>query len=371
MVIVGAGQTGGRAARALREQGYAGPVVLIGDEVAPPYERPPLSKGLLTGKSVAADLTFASLEALQRAGIEFRASAAAEHIDRERKEVVLEGGERVPYRKLLLATGRSPRRLPLEGPVAEKVLYLRTLEDAHRLRGVLAAKGEVVVIGGGFIGLEVAASAVEVGCRVTVVELAPRLLSRAVPAPLAAMLEARHRAAGVEIVLGEGVAAIGEDEGRLVVHLGGGRTIKADEALAGIGAGPRAARGGGRGRNGGEGGGLRAARALGSDETLATSDPDILAAGDVCAFPGALGPLLRLEAWKNADVQGALAARNMLGAREPYREIPWFWSDQYELTLQIAGHPEHGARLVERPVEGGRLFFHLDEAGRGGRGRQP
>ena len=163
MVIVGAGQTGGRAALALREQGYAGPVVLIGDEAAPPYERPPLSKGLLTGKSVEADFTFASLEALQRAGIEFRASAAAERIDRERKEVVLEGGERVPYRKLLLATGRSPRRLPLEGPVAEKVLYLRTLEDAHRLREVLAAKGEVVVIGGGFIGLEVAASAVELG----------------------------------------------------------------------------------------------------------------------------------------------------------------------------------------------------------------
>src|SRR4051794_1233253 len=356
MVIVGAGQTGGRAALALREQGYAGPVVLIGDEAAPPYERPPLSKGLLTGRSVEADFTFASLEALQRAGIEFRASAAAERIDRERKEVVLEGGERVPYRKLLLATGRSPRRLPLEGPVAEKVLYLRTLEDAHRLREVLAAKGEVVVIGGGFIGLEVAASAVELGCKVTVVELAPRLLSRAVPAPLAAMLEGRHRAAGVEVVLGEGVASIGEDEGRrLAVHLGGGRTIRADVALAGIGAVPRT--------DLAEAAGLKVDHGIVVDETLATSDPDILAAGDVCAFPGALGPLLRLEAWKNADVQGALAARNMLGANEPYREIPWFWSDQYELTLQIAGHPEHGARLVERPVEGGRLFFHLDEAG--------
>ena len=221
---------------------------------------------------------------------------------------------------------------------------------------MLAAKGEVVVIGGGFIGLEVAASAVELGCKVTVVELAPRLLSRAVPAPLAAMLEARHRAAGVEIVLGEGVASIGEDEGRLAVHLGGGRTIRADVVLAGIGAVPRTELA--------EAAGLKVDNGIVVDETLATGDPDILAAGDVCAFPGALGPLLRLEAWKNADVQGALAARNMLGAGEPYREIPWFWSDQYELTLQIAGHPEHGARLVERPVEGGRLFFHLDEAGR-------
>jgi hypothetical protein len=113
-----------------------------------------------------------------------------------------------------------------------------------------------------------------------------------------------------------------------------------------------------------EAAGLKVDNGIVVDATLATGDPDIFAAGDVCAFPGALGPLLRLEAWKNADVQGALAARNMLGANEPYREIPWFWSDQYELTLQIAGHPEHGTRAVERPVEGGRLFFHLDEAGR-------
>ena len=167
------------------------------------------------------------------------------------------------------------------------MLYLRTLEDAHRLREVLAAKGEVVVIGGGFIGLEVAASAVELGCKVTVVELAPRLLSRAVPAPLAAMLEARHRAAGVEIVLGEGVASIGEDEGRLAVHLGGGRTIRADVALAGIGAVPRTELA--------EAAGLKVDHGIVVDETLATSDPDILAAGDVCAFPGALG---RSCAWR-------------------------------------------------------------------------
>jgi 3-phenylpropionate/trans-cinnamate dioxygenase ferredoxin reductase component len=356
MVIVGAGQTGGRAALALREQGCAGPITLIGDEAPPPYERPSLSKAFLTGKAAPSDFTFATLEALGHACIEFRASATAERIDRERKEVVLTGGERVPYRKLLLATGRRVRRLPLDGPAAERVHYLRTLDDAHRLKDRLAGRPEVVVIGGGFIGLEVASSAVELGCKVTVVELAPRLLSRAVPEPLAVMLEERHRAAGVEIVLGQSVTSIGQDGGRLAVHLDGERTLAAEVVLAGIGAVPRAELA--------EAAGLAVENGIVVDETLATSDPDIFAAGDVCAFPGTFGPLLRLEAWRNADLQGALAARNMLGAKERFREIPWFWSDQYELTLQIAGHPEHGARLVERPVEGGRLYFHLDGADR-------
>lgn len=360
MLIVGAGQTGGRAALTLRERGYAGPVVLVGEEAAPPYERPQLSKAFLTGKASEADFNLATREALGRAGIEFRASATVGAIDRKAREVVLTGGggERVPYAKLLLATGRRARRLPLEGPVGDRLHYLRTLEDAHRLKGVLAGGPDVVVIGGGFIGLEVASSAVELGCRTTIVELAPRLLSRAVPAPLAGILQERHRAAGVEILVGASVAGIGEAPGgrRLLVHLGDGRELGADVVLAGIGAVPRTELA--------EAAGLAVDDGIVVDETLATSDPDIFAAGDVCAFPGALGPLIRLESWKNAEAQGALAARNMLGAGERHREVPWFWSDQYELTLQIAGHPEHGVRLVERPVEGGRLFFHLDGAGR-------
>lgn len=357
MVIVGAGQTGGRAALALRERGYGGPVTLIGEEASSPYERPQLSKAFLTGRADLPDFNFATREILDRAGVDFRASATAQAIDREAREVVLADGGRVPYAKLLLATGRRVRRLPLEGPVADRVHYLRTLEDAHRLKGVLAGRPDVVVIGGGFIGLEVASSAVELGCGTTVVELAPRLLSRAVPAPLAEVLQERHRAAGVELALGASVASIGEaDDGRLAVHLGDGRELRADVVLAGIGAVPRdeLARDAG----------LDVDNGIVVDETLATGDPDIFAAGDVCAFPGALGPLVRLESWKNAEVQGALAARNMLGAGEPYREVPWFWSDQYELTLQIAGHPEHGVTAVERPVEGGRLFFHLDADGR-------
>ena len=355
MVIVGAGQTGGRAALALRGQGYAGPITLIGDEAVPPYERPALSKAFLTGRSTLADFALATKESLGTAGVAFRASATAERIDRERKAVVLSGGERVPYRKLLLATGRRARRLPLDGPLAERVHYLRSLDDAERLKSVLAGQPEVVIIGGGFIGLEVASSAIELGCKVAVVEAAPRLLSRAVPEPLAAGLEDRHRAAGVDIVLGRSVASIGETAGRLAVQLDDGQTLPADVVLAGIGALPRAELA--------QAAGLTVENGIVVDATLASSDPDILAAGDVCAFPGASGTLLRLEAWRNANMQGSLAARNMLGANEAYREISWFWSDQYELTLQIAGHPERGTRLVHRPVEGGRLCFHLDETG--------
>jgi 3-phenylpropionate/trans-cinnamate dioxygenase ferredoxin reductase subunit len=357
MVIVGAGQTGGRAALSLREQGYAGPIVLIGDETAAAYERPPLSKGFLTGKAEPAEFTFAAQEALAAAGIELRAPAAAAAIDREQREVVLEDGERLPYERLLLATGREPRRLKLAGAVAGRVHYLRTLADARRLRDALVPGATLVIVGGGFIGLEVAASAVELGARVAVVELAPRLLGRAVPAALAEIVAARHRAAGVELILGTAVAAIAAAaRDRLRVTLDDGRSLAADLVLAGIGAAPRAE--------------LAAAAGLAVDDgivvdaTLATSDPAIFAAGDVCAFPCASGALARLESWKNADAQGMLAARNMLGAAEAYREVPWFWSDQYELTLQVAGWPERGRHLVERPVADGRLLFHLDDEGR-------
>jgi 3-phenylpropionate/trans-cinnamate dioxygenase ferredoxin reductase subunit len=355
MVIVGAGQTGGRAALTLREQSYTGPVVLIGDEASPPYERPPLSKAFLTGKVSEAAFTFAAPHTLENANIEFRPSATAEAIDRANRKVVLVDGERIPYLKLLLATGRQVRCLPLEGPVAGKVHYLRTLADAYRLKGLLGGRPDMVIIGGGFIGLEVASSAVELGCKTTVIELLPRLLSRNVPGPVAEVIEQRHRAAGVELILDARVASIREagESDRLVVHLDDGRSFTADLALAGIGAVPRTELA--------EAAGLAVDNGIVVDETLATSDPNIFAAGDVCAFPCG-GALTRLESWKNADAQGALAARNMLGASQVYREIPWFWSDQYELMLQMAGHPELGTQLVERPVEGGRLFFHLDEA---------
>jgi 3-phenylpropionate/trans-cinnamate dioxygenase ferredoxin reductase component len=358
MVIVGAGQTGGRAALALRESGYGGRVVLVGEEASPPYERPPLSKGFLTGERAPAEFTFASAEVLGEAGIEFRPSCRVEAVDRAGRTVRLGNGERLRYAKLLLATGRKARRLPLASGAADRVRYLRDLADAHRLKELLKGRPRVLIVGGGFVGLEVAASAVALACEPTVVELAPRLLSRAVPAPIAAFLQARHERAGVKILLGAGIERIEAVATEARVTLGDGRVLAADLVLVGIGAVPRTELA--------ESAGLAVDDGIVVDATLATSDPDIYAAGDVCAFPlASAAGLARLESWKNADAQGTLAARNMLGAGEAYADVPWFWSDQYELTLQIAGFPEAAVKVVERDVgPDARLLFHLGADGR-------
>jgi 3-phenylpropionate/trans-cinnamate dioxygenase ferredoxin reductase component len=358
MVIVGAGQAGGRAALTLRELGYHGRIVLLGAEASPPYERPPLSKGYLTGERAAEDFTFAKLAALQSAGIEFRAGGTVKAIDRAAGTVCLNGGERIGYTKLLLATGREPRRLPLEPAVAERVLYLRDLTDADRLKQALRPGARIAIVGGGFIGLEVAASAVTLGCQAVVIELLPRLLGRAVPAPIAAFLQARHAAAGVEILLGARLEDITAFTSGFELALEDGKAIEAHAVLVGIGAAPRTGLA--------EAAGLPVDGGIVVDATLATADPDIFAAGDVCAFPhGMAAGRLRLECWQNADAQGALAARNMLGAGETYRDVPWFWSDQYALTLQMAGLPELGATAVERAVGAdGRMLFHFDDGGR-------
>ena len=358
MVIVGAGQAGGRAALTLRDLGYDGRIVLLGAETSPPYERPPLSKAYLTGARAADDFTFAKTAALEAAGIEFRPDCTVEAFDRRSRTVRLEDGERIGYAKLLLATGREPRRLSLDPAVAEHVLYLRDLSDAERLRQALRSGARVAIVGGGFIGLEVAASAASLGCRPVVIELLPRLLSRAVPAPLAAFLQARHGAAGVEILLGARLQKIAVSGNGVALAAENGKSIEADALLIGIGAVPRTALA--------EAAGLPVDGGIVVDATLATADPDIFAAGDACAFPHAMAAgLLRLECWKNADAQGALAARNMLGAGEAYADVPWFWSDQYELSLQMAGLPERGQITVEREVGAeGRMLFHLDGGGR-------
>jgi 3-phenylpropionate/trans-cinnamate dioxygenase ferredoxin reductase subunit len=358
MVIVGAGQAGGRAALTLREQGHDGRVVLLGAEPHAPYERPPLSKTYLTGARAADDFTFAKAETLAEAGIEFRPRCEVTAIDRERRIVRLADGEEIAYGKLLLATGREPRRLPLADGSDGRVLYLRDLSDADRLRESLRPDARLAIVGGGFIGLEVAASAVGLGCRPVVIELVPRLLSRLVPAPIAAFLEARHAAAGVELLLGTRPQEIRLAGSGLALTLTDGRTIEADAVLIGIGAVPRTGLA--------EAAGLPVDGGIVVDATLATADPDVFAAGDVCAFPHAMAAgLMRLECWKNADAQGALAARNMLGAGEACVDVPFFWSDQYELTLQMAGVPERGEVTVERAVgAAARLLFHLTGDGR-------
>jgi 3-phenylpropionate/trans-cinnamate dioxygenase ferredoxin reductase subunit len=355
MVIVGAGQAGGRAALALREAGWRGAIVLIGKERAPPYERPPLSKAFLQGAADANSITFASRERLAEHDIQFVGGVAVTAIDREAKQVVLADGRSVPYGKLLIATGRRPRRLALPGNAGGAIIYLRTIVDAEDLRSKLRPGASIAIIGGGLIGLEVAASASRTGCRVTVFELAPRLLSRAVPEAIAHRLQARHVQAGVAIELGSQIEGVDRRRGGGLAVSADGRSFPCDLVLAGVGAVPRTELA--------EAAGLAVDNGILVDDRLMTSDPDIFAAGDATAFAHETGRM-RLECWKNADDQGAVAARNMLDAGEPYGAVPWFWSDQYELSLQVAGIPDRGHADIVRDIDGGTVRFHIDRDGR-------
>lgn len=239
------------------------------------------------------------------------------------------------------------------------MLYLRTFSDALSLRSRLQPGTHVAVIGGGFIGLEAAASAVERGCTVSLIELGPRILTRGVPKEIADIVEARHRAAGVDFKLGVTIDSIANNGGRQAIVLADGTSIECDSIIIGIGAVPEITLAAGCG--------LEIENGIRVDERLQTSDPYIFAAGDCCSFPHALydGRRIRLESWRNAQDQGSLAARNMMGAGEAYTVVPWFWSDQYEQTLQVAGLTDFGEIMVSRNIgEDGKFFFHLTSDGR-------
>jgi 3-phenylpropionate/trans-cinnamate dioxygenase ferredoxin reductase subunit len=358
-IVIGAGEAGARAAMALRENGFAGKVTILGDEAHRPYERPPLSKAALTDAGEPQAAFILTPDRLDEHGIAHRANANVTTIDRAAHEVHLETGERLGYDRLLIATGAKARKLALPGATADNVLYLRTFEEARTLRSRLAPGSHIVIIGGGFIGLELAASARARGAEVTLIELAPRLLARAVPAAIASVIAARHEAAGVRLLTGTGIERIEREGERHVIVLSTSERIVCDGIFAGIGAVAETGLA--------ERAGLAIDNGVAVDERLATSDPDIFAAGDCCSFPHALygGRRLRLEAWRNAQDQGNAAAKAMLGGSEAYAAVPWFWSDQYDLTLQIAGLADEGSETVTRDLgDGARLDFHLATDGR-------
>ncbi|NGO52325.1 NAD(P)/FAD-dependent oxidoreductase [Allomesorhizobium camelthorni] len=357
MVIVGAGEAGTRAAFALREEGYAGPVSLIGAERHLPYERPPLSKDAM-GLAGAGMKTIADAVRFEEAGIRLILSAAAISIDRAAREVKLEGGASLSYDRLLLATGARPRRLAM-AENSRRCVYLRTHDDAETIRAHLRPGARVAVIGGGFIGLELAAAARMRGCAVSVIEVEKRLLTRAVPAEIAAVLHEAHAKSGVDIRCGTVVTAIDDLDDGVSIALADGASIDADACIVGIGAIPNT--------DLAERAGLAVENGVRVDERMATSDPHIFAAGDCCSFPLGVyaGRRVRLEAWRNAQDQGNLAARNMLGRQENFAAIPWFWSDQFDLSLQIAGLVDEGAETVRREIgEGAFILFHLAADGR-------
>jgi 3-phenylpropionate/trans-cinnamate dioxygenase ferredoxin reductase component len=356
MVIVGAGLAGARASAELREAGFDGPITLIAAEPHAPYDRPPLSKAVLLKEKAPGDCALFGATFFSDHPIDLKLATDAAVIDRAGHAVQLDNGERIGYSRLLLATGASPRTLDVSGSTLPGVVTLRTVDDARHLATRITSGQRIAIVGGGFIGLEVAASAVAAGCAVTVIEAGKRLLMRAVPQEIAARIEARHRNAGVQFRFGAQVAAIAGTDAAAEVCLAGGEAIRCNTVVVGIGAAPRTALA--------LAAGLDVADGIVVDDRLRTSDPDIFAAGDVCSFPHALyGRRVRLECWKNADDQGRVAARNMLGEDLRYREVPWFWSDQYELSIQIAGLPAFGSEVVVRDTGDALLLFHLSADG--------
>jgi 3-phenylpropionate/trans-cinnamate dioxygenase ferredoxin reductase component len=357
MVIIGAGECGGRAALALRDLGYDGPVTLVGDEPHLPYERPPLSKEAMASDAPAIK-AIASDEILTERSIRHINSVQAVAIDRAAHLVRLSDGSVLSYDKLLLATGSTPRKLPMPGLVP-RCVYLRTFNDALAIRAHLSAGSRIAIVGGGFIGLELAAAARRLGAAVTVIEAQPRILMRGVPAEIAKVIHQAHEAEGVRILCGDGIAAIADDGADVRITLAGGQGVVADLAVIGIGAVPVTGLAAETG--------LTIDNGIAVDAELRTSDPDIFAAGDCCSFPLAVydDRRVRLEAWRNAQEQGALAASNMLGAGKTHAAVPWFWSDQYGLTLQIAGLSDEGSKVVRRDLDDGAfILFHLAQDGR-------
>lgn len=343
VVIIGAGECGVRAAFALREAGYGGTLTLIGEERPLPYERPPLSK---TWPPLPRPI--AAAEVYVSARIDLRLGVTAIGLDSQARIVTLSGGETLDYDALLIATGARPRIFP----GLEQALTLRTADDAARILGALAPGKRLAIVGGGFIGLELAATARGRGADVVVVEAGDRLMARAVPAEIAAIAEARHRAEGVDIRLGAAVASAGIN--RLV--LADGSLIEADMVVAGTGAVAQTRLA--------EAAGLALDNGIAVDATFRASVDDIFAAGDCCSFPYR-GLRLRLESWRAAQDQAAHAARAMLGDATPYTAQPWFWSDQYDLTLQVAGIPDPAHTAVRRDLGAGAVIvFGLDGDGR-------
>ncbi|CAN7724732.1 NAD(P)/FAD-dependent oxidoreductase [Caballeronia sp. LjRoot31] len=359
MVIIGAGQSGARAAHALRDNGWDGEITLLGNEGVAPYDRPPLSKAVLLGQKTTAQCALYDETFYSGQRIDLRVDASVQKIDRAARKVVLKDGHTVAYQRLLIATGAAPRRLSVPGATLDGVHVLRTAADATSIVGELLPERKIAIVGAGFIGLEIAATAIARGCEVIVIEAAAHALMRAVPEIVAAYLVERHRQMGVDVRFAVQVdRIIGSTMKRVTgMKLSDGTTAACDCVIVGIGVKPRTELA--------EAAGIDVADGIAVDDTLRTNDPHIFAAGDVCSFPHRLfRRRMRLECWKNAEDHARIVARNMLDRGETYSEVPWFWSDQYDMTIQIAGMPAFGVTTVVRETSAAsRVFFVLDRDG--------
>ncbi|MEU0083363.1 FAD-dependent oxidoreductase [Streptomyces sp. NPDC006274] len=335
-VIVGAGLAGAKAAQALREEGFDGPLVLVGDEAERPYERPPLSKGYLLGQEERDSVYVHPHQWYADHKVELRLGIAVTAVDPAAHEITLADGSRIGYAKLLLATGSSPRRLPVPGADLDGVHYLRRLADSDRIKDAFASASRVAVVGAGWIGLETAAAARAAGAEVTLLEAAELPLLRLLGREAAQVFADLHTEHGVDLRCGVQVAEItGAGRRANGVLLADGSRVEADAVVVGVGITPDTGLA--------EAAGLETGNGIRVDAALRSSDPDIHAAGDVAeAFHPLLGTYIRVEHWANALNQPQTAARAMLGQDVAYDRVPYFFTDQYDLGMEYTGYVEPG-----------------------------
>jgi 3-phenylpropionate/trans-cinnamate dioxygenase ferredoxin reductase subunit len=330
-VIVGAGQAGFEAAAALRAEGYQEPIALIGDEPHLPYQRPPLSKGFILDTQGMDEIELRPSQFFTDHRIDLVTGERVTAIDRAAKRVSLSSGASRPYDALVLACGARNRQLPVDGAALDSVLYLRTLDESRTVKERLRDASDIVVVGGGFIGLEIAASARSLGKSVTVLEAQPRLMPRVVAPLVSAFYDTLHTARGVTVACNAAVARIGGEHGRAQsVRLANGASYPADLVVVGIGVVPNVELA--------RDAGLAIGNGIVVDDCLRTADPAIFAIGDCADHPNPYADArVRLESVQNAADQGRAAAAAIAGRRAPYNAVPWFWTDQFDIRLQMAG----------------------------------
>ena len=356
VVIVGAGHAGGSAAALLRQFGHTGPIVLVGDEPIPPYQRPPLSKAWLKGQADADSLALKPLEFYRDQRIDFRPGVKAVKLERSARRVLLSDGAALDYDFLILATGARAIALPIPGADLQGVLFLRTAADAEALKAAVGPGKRLAVVGGGYIGLEVAASGRALGAEVVVLEREERLLARVACEALSTFFRGQHEKHGVRFELGCTVVGFEGEGGHIVgVRLADGRTLPCDAAVVGVGAHPNDELA--------SASGLETARGVVVDLEARTGDPSVFAIGDVAHRPMPIyGRMFRMESVPNALEQAKQAACAITGRPAPAGEVPWQWSDQYDLKLQIAGYAFDVDQILVRgdPASGKFAVFHLN-----------
>ena len=354
IVIVGAGLAGVTCARELRGRGYDGELTLINDEPVLPYDRPPLSKEYAKGQQQLDDILLEQAQGYEDQKITLLSGVAATAINRQQQTVTLSNATTLPWDKLLLAQGAKPRLLPGLEDFAENTHYIRTLADADKLRKVLTPGRRFVFVGGGVIGMETAASAIESGCSVTVLEALPGIMGRFFPEAIQRYVSNYHKTQGVDVQLGVRISSfVRSRSGAVNVKLEDGREYEADELVIGIGVIPRTELA--------QQAGLEVDAAIVVNEYGETSAAGIYAAGDNCQFSHPLFGKVRWENWKHAMEQAKVVAANMLGEQTVYSEMPWVWSDQYDLHLQAIGpHDDADQRVLRGDMAADKFtMFHL------------